>query len=209
VNAAAASAHAPAPIAAVVERALNAYLRRLDDPERSLNGLAGRVLIIHLIDLGWRFQIIFSIDRLHVRGRGELPADAYLSGTSVAFGTAAANRFRSLPEGIRIDGDAEIAHRFNRLLSEADIDWEEMLARRIGDAPAHQIGRLARGVTAWTRRMIETLEADIGEYVKEEARLLPSRAELDAFMTGVDTLRNDCDRLYARLERLQQQHGSQ
>lgn len=200
-------AHAPTPIAAAVDRALNAYLRRLDDPERSLNGLAGRVLIVELIDLGWRFQIIFSIDRVHVRGRGELPADTTLSGTSVAFGTAAAKRFRELPEGIEISGDTELAERFNRLLAEADIDWEDMLARRIGGTPAHQIGKLARGVAGWSRRLIKTLEADIGEYLKEEADYLPSRAEVDAFLAGVDNARTDCDRLQARLDRLLHARG--
>jgi ubiquinone biosynthesis protein UbiJ len=195
--------HAPAPIAGVINRALNAYLRRLDDPERSLSGLAGRVLIVELSDLGWTFQIIFSIDRLHVRGRGELPPDTRLVGTTVAFGAAAAKRFRDLPEGIAIDGDGELAQRFTRLLAEADIDWEEVLARRIGDFPAHQVGRLARGVSGWSRRVVKTLTADVGEYLKEEARYLPSRAEIDGFLSDIGSLRNDCDRLEARLKRLE------
>ncbi|HET7569938.1 MAG TPA: SCP2 sterol-binding domain-containing protein [Gammaproteobacteria bacterium] len=195
---------APAPIAGVVDRALNAYLRRLDDPERSLNGLAGRVLIVELTDLGWVFQIIFSIDRVHVRGRGELPPDTRLSGSVIAFGDAAAHRFRELPTGIEVHGDAEVAQHFTRLLAEADIDWEEALARRIGDFPAHQMGRLTRSVAAWSRRVVKTLTADVGEYLQEEARYLPSRAEIDAFLGDVDALRNDCDRLEARMKRLQE-----
>lgn len=194
---------APAPIAGVINRALNAYLRRLDDPERSLSGLAGRVLIVELRDLGWTFQIIFSIDRLHVRGRGELPPDARLVGSVVAFGTAAARGFRGLPEGIEVHGDAELAQRFTRLLAEADIDWEEALARRIGDFPAHQLGRLTRGVGAWSRRVVDTLTADVGEYLKEEARYLPSRVEIEGFLSDIGELRNDCDRLEARLKRLE------
>jgi ubiquinone biosynthesis protein UbiJ len=194
---------APAPIAGVINRALNAYLRRLDDPERSLNGLAGRVLIVELTDLGWTFQIIFSIDRLHVRGRGELPPDTRLVGSTVAFGAAAAQRFKALPEGIEVHGDAEVAQSFTRLLGEADIDWEEALARRIGDFPAHQVGRLTRGVGAWSRRVVGTLTADVSEYLQEEARYLPSRSEVEEFLGEVDTLRNDCDRLDARLKRIE------
>lgn len=194
-------AHAPAPIAGVINRALNAYLRRLDDPERSLQGLAGRVMVIEISDLAWAFQIIFSIDRLHVRARGELPADTRLVGTSVAFGTAAARGFDSLPDGIEIHGSAGVAQNFTRLLSEADIDWEEALAQRIGDFPARHLGRLARSAVGWSRGVMQTLTANVGEYLQEEARYLPSRAEVDAFLNEVDRLRNDCDRLQARLAR--------
>ena len=47
--------------------------------------------------------------------------------------------------GLRVVGDAEVAQRFRELLSQAQPDAEEELARVIGDVAAHQVATFARG----------------------------------------------------------------
>ena len=44
--------------------------------------------------------------------------------------------------------------------------------------------------------------ANIREYLQEESRDAPSRYEVDRFSDNVSTLRDDVDRLEARIERL-------
>ncbi|HEX5514246.1 MAG TPA: sterol-binding protein, partial [Gammaproteobacteria bacterium] len=51
-----------------------------------------------------------------------------------------------------------------------------------------------------TRR---TVEANLGEYLTEEARQLPPAAEVAGFLDDIDRLRQDTDRLTARIERLE------
>ena len=46
------------------------------------------------------------------------------------------------------------------------------------------------------------MEENIREYLQEESRDLPSRYEMDRFADEVDVLRDDVDRLAARLKRL-------
>jgi ubiquinone biosynthesis protein UbiJ len=46
------------------------------------------------------------------------------------------------------------------------------------------------------------LGQDFTEYLQEEGRLLPSRYELESFLTEVDRLRDDGERLAARVNRL-------
>jgi ubiquinone biosynthesis protein UbiJ len=46
------------------------------------------------------------------------------------------------------------------------------------------------------------MEANIREYLQEEGRDAPSRYEVDAFSSNVSTLRDDVDRVEARLNRL-------
>ena len=43
----------------------------------------------------------------------------------------------------------------------------------------------------------------MGEYLKEELRVLPARIEVENFSADVNRLRSDVDRLAARIQRLQ------
>jgi ubiquinone biosynthesis protein UbiJ len=46
--------------------------------------------------------------------------------------------------------------------------------------------------------------ANIREYLQEESRDVPSRYEVDRFVSDVNALRDDVDRLEARINRLQE-----
>ena len=45
--------------------------------------------------------------------------------------------------------------------------------------------------------------ANVREYLQEESRDAPSRYEVEQFSAGVSTLRDDVDRIEARLNRLE------
>ncbi len=109
----------------------------------------------------------------------------------------------AMPVGaMRIEGDAELARRLQRLAERFDPDWQQPFAAVFGDVLGVQI---ANGVAAALRqardggrRFAETA----AEYVTEESRDVVPRAELDAFHDDVDTLRDDAERLKARVARL-------
>jgi len=101
-----------------------------------------------------------------------------------------------------LTGDAETAKEFQQLLAFAKPDVEEELSGIIGDVTAHRLGEIARGVGRWGRDARSTMGANIREYLQEESRDVPSRYELDAFSSNISTLRDDVDRVEARLNRL-------
>jgi ubiquinone biosynthesis protein UbiJ len=132
---------------------------------------------------------------------GDAPADATVSGTPFALlallrGDA---QGRLASAGASIRGDAETAKAFEQLLRHARPDLEEELARVLGDGPAHHVARLARGVFDWGRQAADSLARNVGEYLQEEGREVPARAELAHFLDGVDRVREDVDRAEARL----------
>lgn len=104
---------------------------------------------------------------------------------------------------VEIRGDAEVAEKFQELMRLVSPDVEEELSLLVGDVPAHRIGRLARGAAGWTRKAAATLWRDVGEYASHERRDLVPKPEGEAFLRGVDALREDVDRLAARLEQLE------
>jgi ubiquinone biosynthesis protein UbiJ len=133
------------------------------------------------------------------------PVDAHLTGTPLALlslvGPGAGERGRG--KGLRISGDAELAQRFRDLLSHAQPDAEEELARLVGDVAAHQVASFARGVLDWGRRAVDSLSNDVAEYLQEEGRDVPTRIELEEFLAAVDELREATDRFEARLSRVE------
>ncbi len=105
--------------------------------------------------------------------------------------------------GITITGKADLAQKFQRLLTLARPDPEEELAGVIGDAAAHQVGTALRQAADWGRRSGGIIAANIREYLQEEQRDIPSTYEMGRFSRDVQTLRDDVERAEARLDRLE------
>lgn len=110
-----------------------------------------------------------------------------------------------MPKGVSVAGDAETGQQFQRLIDTLDIDWEEKLSQFIGDSAAHQVGSLLRGFRDFTRQSAERFGDNIREYLQEETEDLPRRREVNEFLDNVDALRNDVDRLEARMQRASRQ----
>lgn len=106
---------------------------------------------------------------------------------------------------VRIDGDAELAQKFRELALLLRPDLEEELSLVLGDVPAHQLGRFARAALGWTRKATATTVRNVAEYLGHERQDLVPRSEAEQFLQGVDTLREDVDRLAARIDLLTRQ----
>jgi ubiquinone biosynthesis protein UbiJ len=142
--------------------------------------------------------------------RGDEPADAAIVGGALSLLIVGGGLSREpLARGaVEVRGDPEIAEKFQQLLRLLSPDLEEELARAVGDVPAHRLARLARGAVGWSGRAALTLWRDLGEYASHERRDLVPRPEGETFLHGVDALREDVDRLAARLEQLEHRvHG--
>jgi ubiquinone biosynthesis accessory factor UbiJ len=109
----------------------------------------------------------------------------------------------AVPVGrMRIEGDAELARRLQRLAERFDPDWQQPFTAVFGDVIGVQI---ANGVAAALRQARvggQKFAETAAEYLTEESRDLVPRAELDAFYDDVDTLRDDAERLASRIARL-------
>jgi ubiquinone biosynthesis protein UbiJ len=143
--------------------------------------------------------------RLALTPRHDGAADTSISGTPIALlalaGPSGEGALRG--GGVRIEGDAEVAQRFRELLGETRPDFEEELSRVVGDVAARRIANVAHDLIEWGRRASGSFAGSVAEYLQEEGRDLPSRTEVEEFLGGVDRLRDDAERLEARLVRLE------
>jgi ubiquinone biosynthesis protein UbiJ len=65
------------------------------------------------------------------------------------------------------------------------------------------MGNAARTALGFARRAHDTFLQNVAEYLQEEGRDVPNRTEAEEFLHGVDRLRDDVDRLEARLKLLE------
>jgi ubiquinone biosynthesis protein UbiJ len=198
----------PDAVLAVIEQALNHYLALDPEGAAAFTPLEGRIIAIELKDFGTRITIIPSAGQLQLFGGYDAEPDCLIRGTPLALarmGMAERKETQIIKGEVEISGDTTLAQAFSRALAGLDVDWEEQLARIIGDPFAHQVGNQVRAAAQWGRKASASLTADLQEYLQEEARLLPTRYEIDAFLAQVDTLRDDIERAEARIERISRQ----
>ena len=163
--------------------------------------LSGKVMALHLEAMP--LSIFFACDGEHMAltTTHDLPADATLTGTPLSLlRLAGPTPEAALRAGaVRIEGDAEVAQTFSQLLKHARPDLEEELSRYVGDVAAHQVGNIARSALSFARQASDTFAQNVAEYLQEEGRDVPTRTEADEFVAGVDKLRDDVERLAARI----------
>ena len=169
--------------------------------------LNGKSLRLQLTGMPMQFVLRAEGERIQLQNDQSTPADATLSGSPLGLLSLANQQAKSQASGlgsssVRIEGDAEVAQNFSELLKQAKPDIEEELSRIIGDVAAHQLGNTVRSLLGFGRRVGDTILQNVGEYLSEEGRDVPNKTEADEFNRDVDTLRDDVERLEARLNAL-------
>lgn len=188
------------PIANVLNRNIKATT-----PARELcQKLSGTVVAIRVRDTALTTWFIVQDDGLDLTTETDREPDVLISGSLLTLaqmaGDSGANAIRA--GSLEFAGDPVLADEFRQLLTYAKPDIEEELAGIVGDVAAHRLGEIARGLNQWGRDARATMGANIREYLQEESRDVPSRYEVERFTANVSALRDDVDRLEARIKRL-------
>lgn len=188
------------PLAHILNRNIQATT-----PARELCAeLAETVVAIRVRDTALAAYFIVLDETLDLVTETDREPDVVITGSLVTLARMAGQSGEAAIRDGSLDltGDAETAHQFQRLLAFARPDIEEELSSIVGDVAAHRLGEIARGIGRWGREARATMGANIREYLQEESRDVPSRYEIEKFAASVGTLRDDVDRLEARLNRL-------
>ena len=170
----------------------------------------GQVVAIALRGTGITFYFVPDQQgSLQLYGQHEGEPDAYIEGSPLDLMRASDKQGGSaelFAGNVSMRGHTELAHRFSEILGGLDIDWEEELSKYIGDIGAHEVGRAVREARTQGKRVGGISAQNLSEYLTEEARLLPHRYEFDAWQEDVETVRDDLERLLARVQLLENGH---
>ncbi len=178
--------------------ALNHLLRAQPAQRDRLQRFAGRHLELRV--LGLRLGL-----RIDPAG-GFLAARGATADTRVELSTAGLIKIaagaRPHAGDFRLQGDPGLAALLSGLALQLSWDVEEDLSALLGDVLAHRVVRAARSLGRLPREAAASFADNLSEYWTEEIALAAPAWEVEAFVTGVDGLREDVARLEKRLERL-------
>jgi len=193
-----------------LEVALNRLLALDPDTRGDLSRLEGRRVSLALEAPTIALEISVTRGKLEVgpvqSEEADLGIRATLSGalSQLPFLRAA----NAAPVGkVRINGDAELARTLQQLVRGFDPDWDKPFADVFGSIIGPQIARVLREAFQSGAALAKKFGRDAVDYVTEESRDVLGKAELAAFNDDVDHLRDDAERLIARVEKLRGKIG--
>ena len=197
---------APALPFRLLERLIDGALDLDPETRSALAGLSGKVVDVELSGAG-SLRVRIDDERVHIGPRDDAAdADVTLRGAPLSlfrFAFAGDREAQILGEEVSLQGDIALATRLQQIAARLDIDFEEAFARHLGDAPAHELVRAMRGFGGWLSGAGSALLEDASEFLRHEAAITPRRVEVDRFVNDVDDLRDDAERLEARVARLE------
>jgi ubiquinone biosynthesis accessory factor UbiJ len=189
----------------ILERVINRYLAL--DPEMldKLAAFDGKVIKLEITDLDKQFFMFPSATGIQIREEHEGPVDTVLRGSPVALfkmGLVSNTANLLLKGEVEISGDTRLGHQFKAVFSQMDIDWSEPLADLVGDEFAYQLQQTGKRFSQWGKDTVKSLSMSLSEYLQEESRDVVTETELEIFNEAVDRLRDDVDRLQAKISSL-------
>lgn len=104
-----------------------------------------------------------------------------------------------------LQGDAVRIQQILAFLNALEVDWDGVLAKFIGDVPAHFLGSTLRNSLAWGLSFSQAFIRDAEEYIKYELRLLPDKARAHKQFAAIAELANDIEKLEKRIQNVEQQ----
>ena len=189
-----------------VEKMVNKVLSLDEETVALLATLTGNVIEIDVLDTEFRMFILPSGKGITLETDYEGKADVAIKGTpSALLGMISAEKIGA--GDVEINGNVELAKKFQSILRDVEIDWEEYLSQFVGDIAAHKIGNFLRRVSRFAKESGKTIGMDISEYLRYEKEALLDKSEVDEFNQAVDNIRDDVERLQKRLERLEKENS--
>jgi ubiquinone biosynthesis protein UbiJ len=184
------------------ELALNAALAHDPESQSKLIQFDQRCIAIDISDMDKVIHVQFIQDKLALSLDADSEADLTITGKAFTLAKLGSDPDSLFSADIDIHGDVQFAKQLRDLLDGFDFDWEAQLARFTGDTLAYPIAHGVRQFGRWAKDSHQSMQLNIAEYLKEEALILPDESQVNVFLSDVDTLRADTERLEARIARL-------
>lgn len=189
----------------VLVRAINHVLKHEEWALHDLKKHQGKVieLVLPIGGMQWQIQgdsLITLLSEIHQHPDLVLELNAQgFSALSAPQGTIKDRAMRA----IKITGDAQLAQLIAKLSNQLRWEYEEDLAKIIGDAPAHFVCSQAKRFAQATEKAIVDLQGNVAEYLSEEKKVLLHQRDFVSHKMEIQAIRDTVERLEKRISLLQ------
>lgn len=191
-----------------IEQLVNDLLRLDEVNLEKLASLHGKRIAIQINDFDSKVYLFLTRQGIELQSYSNATANVTIKAPALTYLQLAMSNRRNhtvTPGDMEITGDVGLAQQFQSILKDLEIDWEEYISQWTGDYMAHKTGNLVRGIREYIKETSQMIGMDISEYLRYEKRQLPDQSEVNEFVTAVDIIRNDVERLQQRLTRVDKQ----
>lgn len=198
----------PAPLLIGAQTVINRLLSLDSESLTSVSELEGRVVKIEVNGPDMEFYLMFLNDGVELTRFFDNEPDSTVSGSAFALMSLLRNSDALFDGTVTLSGSTSTVKQLKKIMDDLDVDWEEQLSGVVGDGASHQLFRFAGGVMRLFEQGVERARSEASDFIKERADVAVSAEEVRDFCDSVDTVRNDVDRLEARIARLENLPGS-
>ena len=184
------------------ELAINAALAQDTETQAKFAAFSQRSIAIEISDLNKTIFVLVQQEQLKLTPTQEQPADLTITGQALTLIKLGSDPDSLFSADIEIHGDVQFAKQLRDLIEGFDFDWEQQLARVTGDTLAYPLAHSIRQLNNWVKNSHISVQLNVAEYLREESQILPDQSQIKEYLSDIDTLRDDTDRLTARINRL-------
>lgn len=201
--------HDPALLSAALagaEQALNQAIALAPYSHQELDAVSGTLLGIEITTLDLTVYIEMVTDtEVRLMAHCERDTDAFVRGTLEDFAALATSDEPTatlINSGIELEGSSASLITLQQVIARMEIDWEAPLVELLGDVVGHQIAEGLRRFSRWGEGARTSLKRQVSEYLLEEGRLTPPKAELEHFYDAVQSVAMRVERAQSQVEKL-------
>jgi ubiquinone biosynthesis protein UbiJ len=189
----------PSPLSFAVQQGIATVLRLDPHTKNALSEIDGKVIRINCTSPAVTMHLFVMDNEVDVAGTFDDEPDTTITGSATALLSLRYKTDALYKGDVTLSGDTATANKLRAILSGIDIDLEEVVAPITGDSVAHQLGRVGRQFSDWLGDTSTSLKQNTSEYLQEEVNILAPNSEIKRFCAEVEALREQTDRLDARM----------
>lgn len=193
-----------------LEKEINRALKTDPDTIKRLNTLSDKVIKLEVTDWNLALFVMPHLNRIELQANYSKSPNTTIRGKlndlmriSIAKDKQAAIQ----QHRIEFQGDADVGMTLQRVLSHLDIHWEDYISDIVGNTPGQFIAKTLQKTAAFSKQVFDSLTNNTKEYIFHEKQIFPSEKELKNFYQDVAVLRDDVERLAARIQHLKGKHN--
>ena len=194
----------------LLELASNKALEHDANTQTRLQNLQGKIVTLHIKDLDRAITVTPQAEGIELTDLAPERSDVTLSITLAAMVKIGRHGLENAdlePGALEMNGDPIVGQRFAQTISELNIDWEELLAEQVGEAPARVAITMAQQAKTFADQSRSQLHTIVKDTITKDMDLVADEKQVDGFMDEVDNLRAHVDRLSTRLNTLLSKAG--